>query len=166
MYAIKRKRLEMDVNLRMTAWTLRQRERRLAEMADALAVVHASYGQAIESLQGPLKTRSAHCDALESTAASLMYHVESYATSTSPLAHLAIGSSRLLYAQSVLEDKLSESVLEFTKLLRAKVGTGGTLDNGTRALSLERCASLFKHGDTRLTYSRFQERREETCGYP
>lgn len=28
----------MDVNLRMTAWTLRQRERKLAEMVDALRV--------------------------------------------------------------------------------------------------------------------------------
>ncbi|KAL8290380.1 hypothetical protein RQP46_002638 [Phenoliferia psychrophenolica] len=150
---LSRKRLEMDVNLRMTAWTLRQRERRLAEMADALAVVHASYGQALESLQGPLKKRSAHCDALEATAASLTYHAESYATSTSPIAHLATGSSRLLYAQSVLEDKLSESVLEFTKILKAKVGPGGTLDVGTRALGRERSgvrrfvATLSQWGD-------------------
>ena len=142
---ILRKRLEMDVNLRMTAWTLRQRERRLSEMVGALSVVHAAYGQAIESLQTPLAARSAQCEALEATAASLMYHVDSYVTPTSPIAHLATGSSRLLYAQSVLEDKLSESVLEFAKLVRAKVGPGGSLDVGTRALGLERCVVSFRY---------------------
>ncbi|KAK4698466.1 hypothetical protein P7C70_g7810, partial [Phenoliferia sp. Uapishka_3] len=112
---LSRKRLEMDVNLRMAVYTLRQRERRLAEMADALTVVHDSYLQAIHSLHEPLQTRSVQCDELEASAASLMYHVDSYSTSTSPIAHLSTGSSRLLYAQSVLEDKLNESVLEFGK---------------------------------------------------
>lgn len=68
---------------------------------------------------------------------SLSQHAESYSSASSTLSKLSVGSSRLLYAQSVVEEKLGD-VTDFGAIVESKVGQGGTLENGTRDLSGER----------------------------
>ncbi|GAA5874499.1 hypothetical protein JCM1840_000797 [Sporobolomyces johnsonii] len=134
---LSRRRLEMDVNLRMTAWGLHQREKQLSDMITALQAVNHSYTQAISSLSAPLSAKTAHLSTLTTSAQSLTARVSSYADSTSSISKLSTGTSRLQYAQSVLEDKLHD-ITDFERMIAAKVGKGGTLEVATRALARER----------------------------
>ncbi|KAI5481221.1 hypothetical protein MNV49_005656 [Pseudohyphozyma bogoriensis] len=134
---LSRKRLEMDVNLRMTAWLLKGKEKKLEEMAEALKVVHASYTSAVQSLETPLAEKQASFDKLALTAGLLAAKVEAYQSSTSPIAQLKTGYSRLDYAQNVLEDKMTD-LTEFQSSLVQKVGPRGTLDLGIGRLEHER----------------------------
>ncbi|GAA5971841.1 hypothetical protein JCM21900_002974 [Sporobolomyces salmonicolor] len=134
---LSRRRLEMDVNLRMTAWGLHQREKQLSDMVTALQAVNHSYTQAISSLSAPLSARTAHLATLTTSAQSLTARVSSYADATSSISKLSTGASRLQYAQSVLEDKLHD-ITDFERMIAAKVGNGGTLEVATWALARER----------------------------
>lgn len=100
-------------------------------------VVHTSYGQALRSLEGPLRSRTAQLETLSHSATSLFFHTESYAAADSLISKLSTGTKRLQYAQSVLEDKLAD-VKEFEAAVLAKVGVEGMLDIGTRQLGRER----------------------------
>lgn len=96
-----------------------------------------SYDQALASLEPLLASKTTHLEHLTAGALSLSHHADSYAASTSPLSKLSIGSSRLLYAQSVVEEKLGD-VTDFAGMVQSKVGVGGTLDKGTRELGGQR----------------------------
>lgn len=151
----------LDFNLRVTFWTLHLREKKLEDMLQALKVssaakdqvdyradvslplrrcfqtVQVSYDDAISSLEPVLATKTAKLESLSAAALSLAQRADSYSSTTSPTAKLSIGSSRLHYAQSVVEEKLSD-VTDFERMITLKVGPGGTLDLGSKALGRER----------------------------
>lgn len=76
-------------------------------------------------------------------ATSLTAHAESYAAQHSAVSKLSIGTSRLSYAQTVVEEKLTD-VTDFERMLRGKVGAGdgmnkvGSLDRASRELGQQR----------------------------
>ncbi|BGP50003.1 hypothetical protein JCM10450v2_005908 [Rhodotorula kratochvilovae] len=130
---LSRRTLEVDVNLRATAWRLRMKEKKLEEMVAAMEAIHRSYKQAISSLEGPLARKTAELDALSSSASQLTARLEAYSASSSPLSLLSTGASRLQYAQAVLDDKLRD-VLKFQRDLEAKIRPGGSVSDGSREL--------------------------------
>lgn len=135
---LSRKRLVLDFNLRVTLWTLHLREKKLAGLRQALQTVKTSYDEAISSLEPVLAMKSTQLESLTDTALALARRAESYASpASSPTAKLATGSSRLHYAQSIVEDKLGD-ITDFQRMVALKVGPGGTLDEGIRSLETER----------------------------
>ncbi|GAA5886604.1 hypothetical protein JCM6882_005830 [Rhodosporidiobolus microsporus] len=135
---LSRRRLEVEVNLRWAAWELRGREGRLEEARKGLEAIHRSYTRAIASLQPHLDSKTATLTSLTARSSTLTARLDSLTSSaSSPLTKLSTGTSRLHYAQAVLDDKLRD-VLEFEAMLEAKVGAEGTLQIETRKLGRER----------------------------
>lgn len=134
---LSRKRLEMDVNLRMAAWMLRQREKKLVEMVEALQAVHKSYDEAISLLEPHVLEKQARLDQLSLTAQSLLFQSSAHLDSKSPLSALSTGSNRLRYAQKVLEDKLSD-VKEFKDQVELKLVGGRGTERVTLRKQLEK----------------------------
>ncbi|GJN92858.1 hypothetical protein Rhopal_005898-T1 [Rhodotorula paludigena] len=125
---LSRRTLEVDVNLRTTAWRLRMKEKKLEEMVSAMEAIHRSYEQAISSLSNPLKRKTNELDSLAAAASSLTSRLERFSgassTTDSPLYALSTGTSRLQYAQNVLDDKLRD-IVGFERQLDAKVRPDG-----------------------------------------
>lgn len=90
--------------------------------------IHRSYEQAISSLSGPLKRKTNELDSLTAAASSLTSRLERFSgassTTDSPLYALSTGTSRLQYAQNVLDDKLRD-IVGFERQLDAKVRPDG-----------------------------------------
>ncbi|GAA6037420.1 hypothetical protein JCM8097_008563 [Rhodosporidiobolus ruineniae] len=135
---LSRRRMELEVNLRFAAWELRRRERGLEEGRKGLEAIHRSYTKAISSLQPHLDSKTAQLSSLSARAADLTARLDALSSSSSsPLTKLSTGTSRLHYAQAVLDDKLRD-VLEFRRMLEAKVGPQGSLEKAASALAGER----------------------------
>ena len=99
-----------------------------------MQAIQRAYDQALSSLAGPLAHKTAQLDALSATAAQLTKRLEAYSASSSPLSLLSTGTSRLQYAQAVLDDKLRD-VVDFDRALDDKVRAGdGTLEVAVREL--------------------------------
>ncbi|TNY21279.1 hypothetical protein DMC30DRAFT_395430 [Rhodotorula diobovata] len=131
---LSRRTLEVDVNLRVTAWGLRMKEKKLEDMIAAMEAIQRSYDQALASLAAPLARKTAQLDTLSASASKLTARLEAYSASSSPLSLLSTGTSRLQYAQAVLDDKLRD-VVEFDRALADKVRPGdGTLEVAVREL--------------------------------
>ncbi|KAM0790226.1 hypothetical protein ACM66B_005538 [Microbotryomycetes sp. NB124-2] len=121
---LSRKRLVLDVNLRSMCFKLRQREQELADMVHALQTILNSFDQAISSIEPLVLQKSKHLSTLSESSSRLTTHAESYSQPHSSVSKLSIGTSRLSYAQSVVDEKLVD-VVDFDKLLRSKVSGGG-----------------------------------------
>ncbi|GAA5825366.1 hypothetical protein JCM11251_006952 [Rhodosporidiobolus azoricus] len=135
---LSRRRLEIEVNLRWAAWELRRREQRLEEGKRGLEAVHKSYTCAIASLRPHLDLKTSTLSALTARSSALSTRLENLtSSSTSPLTKLSTGTSRLHYAQAVLDDKLHD-VLTFAGQLQDKVGPEGSLERAARELEGER----------------------------
>ncbi|GAA5903141.1 hypothetical protein JCM8208_000463 [Rhodotorula glutinis] len=131
---LSRRTLEVDVNLRATAWAFKVKQKKLEDMVAAMEAIQRAYDQALSSLAGPLAHKTAQLDALSATAAQLTKRLEAYSASSSPLSLLSTGTSRLQYAQAVLDDKLRD-VVDFDRALDDKVRAGdGTLEVAVREL--------------------------------
>ncbi|KPV71692.1 uncharacterized protein RHOBADRAFT_56520, partial [Rhodotorula graminis WP1] len=131
---LSRRTLEVDMNLRATAWAFKVKQKKLEDMVAAMEAIQRAYDQALSSLAGPLAHKTAQLDALTATAAQLTTRLEAYSASSSPLSLLSTGTSRLQYAQAVLDDKLRD-VVDFDRALDDKVRAGdGTLEVAVREL--------------------------------
>ncbi|GAA5847954.1 hypothetical protein JCM9279_003508 [Rhodotorula babjevae] len=131
---LSRRTLEVDMNLRATAWAFKVKEKKLEDMVAAMEAIQRAYDQALSSLEGPLAHKTAQLDALSATATQLTKRLEAYSASSSPLSLLSTGTSRLQYAQAVLDDKLRD-VVDFDRALDDKVRAGdGTLEVAVREL--------------------------------
>ncbi|KAK4049851.1 hypothetical protein OIV83_003907 [Microbotryomycetes sp. JL201] len=131
---LSRKRLVLDVNLRSTYHKLRFREQDLADMVSALQTIRDSFDKAIASIEPLVNKKAQTLLVLSDSASSLTTRAETYSQPQSTVSKLSIGTSRLSYAQSVVDEKLVD-VVDFDKLLRSKVGPGGTIDKGVRGVS-------------------------------
>lgn len=86
-----------------------------------LQIVHNSYGEALNSLAPPYLSRSEMIERLSTISATLTTRISALTAVHSPLSRLSTNSSRLLYSQSILDDKLAD-VLEFKRMLLSKIG--------------------------------------------
>ncbi|KAK4050192.1 hypothetical protein OIO90_005174 [Microbotryomycetes sp. JL221] len=126
---LSRKRLVLDMNLRATYMKLRQRERELQDMVRALETIRDAYDQAISSIEPLVENKAQQLSILSTSASNLTTHTESYSIQNSNVSKLSIGTSRLSYAQSIVDEKLID-VTDFEKLLKTKVDQNGSIEKG------------------------------------